>query len=316
MVTGSWQPSAEFETLAARAALLARLRAFFQLRSVMEVEVPILGASTVTDTHLSALSTHFKESQLFLQTSPEFFLKRLLASGCGSIYSLSKAFRNDESGRRHNPEFTLLEWYRLDHDDHQLMREVLELFEYLEPGLEYEKVTYEDLFLRYLSVDPHQVSLNELIALGNKHIDLHADVADRDTWLELLFSHIIEPNLQGLTLVYEYPKSQAALARVDQNESGVMVARRFEVYWRGVELANGYWELQDPEEQKRRFSKDLLSRADLGLDQPAIDKKFLAALEHGLPDCAGVALGVDRLMMCMLRKDSIEDVISFPYSRL
>ena len=311
-----WQPALDRATLQRRATLLADIRRFFHDRQVMEVDVPTLGATTVTDPHLSAPSVQLVGRSVYLQTSPEFFMKRLLAAGSGSIYSLGKAVRDDESGRRHNPEFTLLEWYREGLDDRALMDEVFALFAQLSPGLQGRKVSYREVFSAAIGFDPHTASDHVLRSAVCDTTDIDADTLDRNACLELLFSYRVESELHGLTAVYDYPASQCALAKVREDETGVPVAKRFEVFWKGMELANGYWELTDAEEQRQRFLADCVLRQKMGRTVPKVDEKLLAALAAGLPECAGVALGVDRLLMCLFEKADIAETMPFPFSHL
>ncbi|MBC6904178.1 EF-P lysine aminoacylase GenX [Saccharophagus sp. K07] len=304
-----FQPSASLANLQKRAQLLQQLRAFFYARDVMEVDVPAIGAATVTDIHLEPLVV---PGTGYLQTSPEYFMKRLLAAGSPSIFYLGKAYRSDESGRRHRPEFTMLEWYRLGFDDHALMQEMAELFRELAPHVAIRFSSYTDAFQAVLGLCPHRASLADLQACIASKIELNSPLTDKSSCLDLLFSHCVEPELgNGITFVYDFPREQCALARMALNDAGQQVARRFEVYWDGMELANGYWELCGAEEQRKRFESDRRTRTALGLTVPEVDERFLAALETGLPECAGVALGVDRLLMCLLKVKDIREVMPF-----
>ncbi len=311
-----WYPAIDKRVLVKRAALLSDIRAFFQSKNVLEVEVPSVGATTVSDPHLTGLITQIGGVDHFLQTSPEFFMKRLLAAGMGSIFYLGKAFRQDEYGKRHNPEFSMLEWYHDEFDDAALADEVIELISALVPELDVERYSYRDIFCRYLRIDPHLAGVTELEVCARSIMEVQFDWEDKNTWLDVLFSHAIEPKLQNLTVIYDYPASQCALARVERDSTGVEVAKRFEVFWKGLELANGYWELTDPVVQRQRFLADQRVRANRDDFTPPIDDKLIAAMEHGLPDCAGVALGVDRLLMCLLNINDIRKVIAFPFDRL
>jgi lysyl-tRNA synthetase class 2 len=304
-----FQPSASLDHLKKRAQLLQQLRAFFFARDIMEVDVPALGLATVTDVHLEPLRV---PGTGYLQTSPEYFMKRLLAAGAGSIYYLGKAYRRDESGRRHRAEFTMLEWYCLGMDDRQLMQQMTELFFTLDPTVAICQRSYAEVFRELLGVCPHRATLAELQAVIASQLELHSPLDNKSACLDLLFSCCIEPRLgTGITFVYDYPQEQCALARLSMNPDGLAVARRFEVYWNGMELANGYWELCAAEEQRQRFENDRRIRAANGLDVPDVDERFLAALESGLPDCAGVALGVDRLLMCLTGTKDIREVMPF-----
>ena len=320
-----WRPSADLEALRGRAALLARLRAFFAARGVLEVETPSLSAATVTDLHLHSLSCPLdfggETRPFYLQTSPEFAMKRLLAAGSGPIFQICRSFRDAEGGRLHNPEFTMLEWYRPGFDHHDLMDEMADLLETLLGGERAEKVSYGAAFAAEFAIDPHRAAAPELRCLAaSRGLEVVGfdEASTADDWLQLLFAHGVEPRLgRGRpTFVYDYPASQAALARVGADvPGGPLRARRFEVYVEGIELANGFHELQEAAEQRRRFEADHEERRRRGLPLPPIDENLLAALAHGLPDCAGVALGIDRLVMLALGKKSLSEVIAFPADR-
>ncbi len=318
-----WQPTASMTVLKQRAAILAKIRAFFAEREVMEVETPSLSQATVTDVHIASigcqLTTNSKPQQTYyLQTSPEYAMKRLLAAGSGSIYQICKAFRAEEVGAQHNPEFTMLEWYRVDFDHHDLMAEMDALLQLVLDCGPADKFSYAELFQQYLAINPHTANIEELqTLLSSKDVVLsEAFLSDnRDAYLQLLMSHCIEPQL-GMTrpvFVYDYPQTQAALARIRHDD--IPVAERFEVYLQGVELANGFHELADANEQRQRFLNDSAEREKLGLPAVPIAEHLLAALENGLPDCAGVALGIDRLVMLACAATSIQDVIAMPIDR-
>ncbi len=314
-----WRPSASLDLLRQRAALFARIRDFFAARNVLEVDTPLLCSSGVTDPALEPLRVERGTSiarPRYLQTSPEYAMKRLLAAGSGPIFQLSRAFRDGEAGSRHNPEFTLLEWYRPGLDQHQLMAEVAELVNVCLGQRPVETLRYRDLFHQQLGIDPCRAPLVELEAVARDHLDPGGLCGDRDLWLDLLMSHVIEPSLagRGMVFVYDYPASQAALARIEEVD-GVPVAQRFELYVDGVELANGYCELTDAAEQRARFETDNARRREHGLPEHPIDDQLIAAMEHGLPDCAGVALGVDRLLMLAAGVEDIRQVLPFDWSR-
>jgi len=285
----------------------------------MEVETPILSAAAITDPHIESFATrytgpgHADGMPLYLHTSPEFPMKRLLAAGAGPIYQLCKVFRQGEAGRRHNPEFTLLEWYRPAFDHHALMEEVAELVCPLLglDGKTVAKLSYREAFLQHAAIDPLEAPLAALQerarALG---IGGFEGEAERDVWLDLILTHAVEPQLgrDGLCFVHDYPASQAALARLSPSDS--RVAERFELYYQGVELANGFHELADSDEQRKRFEAELATRKGLGMEVVPMDERLLGALEV-FPDCAGVALGVDRLVMLAVGAASLAEVMAF-----
>lgn len=307
-----WQPGASLEALEKRARLNGRIRDFFRQRQVLEVETPLLCQAPVTDPNIEPIEAE----QRYLHTSPEYAMKRLLCAGSGDIYQLAKVFRRGEAGRRHNPEFTMLEWYRVGWDHEQLMTEVEQLLrhvlvdEVLAGALLLSEqsltLSYAQALQQFADISLAQASDALLrqrgIALAGQDLEL-----DRDGWLDVIMSHQVEPALPRDTLVFihSYPASQAALARV-VGEGAASYAERFEVYLNGVELANGYHELTDAAEQRRRFHKEAQGRP--------LDERLLAALEHGMPDCAGVAMGIDRLLMLMMAKN-IDEVLSFSWQR-
>ncbi len=307
-----------------RARVMAEIRAFFHRQGVMEVETPICSRSAATDPSLESLATRYTGPgapagmPLYLHTSPEFPMKRLLAAGAGPIYQICKVFRDGEVGRLHNPEFTLLEWYRPGFDHHRLMDEVEQLLQSLMPEpLAVRRVSYQALFQQQLQLNPHQASAGQLrdCALNQGVAGIERlDLPHRDAWLDLLMTHCIESSLgPGLCFVYDYPASQAALARV--RPGSPPVAERFELYINGVEVANGFHELTDAAEQQRRFEQDLRVRAAAGQPLVPMDRHLLAALDLGLPDCAGVALGIDRLIMQLTGAEQISQVLAFPLDR-
>jgi len=311
--------------LEARAQLLADIRDFFRSRGVMEVDTPICSSHATTDPALESLSTSFtgpgaaQGKALYMHTSPEFSMKRLLAAESGPIYQICKVFRDGELGRQHNPEFSLLEWYRPGFDQHQLMDEVAELINYLLPEpLPVERISYAELFQKHLGLDPHVYSPEQLrehaLQLGVPGAE-YLDLTDADSWLDLLLTHCIEPHLGkgGICFVYDYPATQASLARI--RPGNTPVAERFELYMEGIELANGFCELTDADEQRWRFELDLEQRRKNGLKHVPMDENFLAALQHGMPDCSGVALGIDRILMLLTGVAHIQDVLAFPLDR-
>lgn len=311
----SWQPTASFENLKIRANVINKIRRFFAEKNILEVETPLLSHATVTALHLQSFSTQYvlddqKQKTLYLQTSPEYAMKRLLAAGSGSIYQICKSFRNHgEAGRLHNPEFTLLEWYRPGFNHYNLMDETDELLKIVLDSKNAERFTYEALFQKYLKINPHQITIDGLKKCALK-FDLNIqNLNTKDDWLMLLMSHIIEPNLgknNQPTFVYNFPASQAALARISGH-----IAERFEVYIDGMELANGFHELNDAKEQRQRFENDLAERAAANYPAVPIDENLLKALASGFPNCAGIAVGIDRLVMAATKAKSIADVVSF-----
>ncbi|MCP3667167.1 MAG: EF-P lysine aminoacylase GenX [Gammaproteobacteria bacterium] len=319
----NWRPAASRQMLQARADLLNRIRGWFCELGVMEVETPILSESGTPDPALESFQTDYEglgiSGPRYLHTSPEFFMKRLLSAGSGPIYQIARVFRNGESGGRHNPEFSLLEWYRPGYDHLQLMDEVAALVNLLlETPRSVEFMSYSEAFQHHLGIDPLSSSLFELksaaveLGIGGA---AELNLPERDGWLDLLLSHGVEPHLgQGtLCFLYDYPASQGALARISPKNP--LVAERFELYMEGLELANGFNELGDCQEQRSRFEQEQARRHQLGLPEIPIDSRFLAGLSQGFPDCAGVALGLDRLLMVLTGAESIGQVLAFPFSR-
>jgi lysyl-tRNA synthetase class 2 len=316
-----WRPSATLELLQLRATLLSRLRAFFSKHDVLEVDTPALSCAAATDPALLSFQTRYHGpgaaagKTIYLHTSPEFPMKRLLAAGSGSIYQVCKVFRDGECGRHHNPEFSLLEWYRTGFDHLDLMDEVERLLvEVLTGIMPIEGVyhwTYRELFQEFAAVDPFAITSAELQALLASQYDI-APIGmpdELDAWLDLAMTHVIEPRLgAGLVFVRDYPASQAALARL--RPGSPPVAARFEVYLNGMELANGFHELADAAEQQRRFAQEAARRRDSAVP---VDRFLLDALAAGLPDCAGVALGLDRLLMVASGAHGLQDVLAFPF---
>jgi elongation factor P--(R)-beta-lysine ligase len=340
-----WQPSASLELIKLRAETLRKIRSFFDKKNLLEVDTPSLSYSTSTDPFIESFQTRYlpltqvmSRENYFLHTSPEFPMKRLLASGSDSIYQIAKVFRQGESGQRHNPEFTLLEWYRQGWDHHELMQEVCQLLtQLLSPYIDMAEpcfVSYQNVFQDVLGINPHTANKEDLIActqkvgLGN----VLNEKEDKDRFLELLFSHQIEPNLglsrplqvinndrKDLTtkpclfFLYHYPASQASLAKIS-TENGVQIAERFEIFINGMELGNGFHELNDSNEQRLRFELDNRCRKATQKTEVPLDERFLASLNF-LPECAGVALGIERLLMVMNQSQHINEVIAFPFDR-
>jgi len=290
---------------------------------VLEVDTPAMSHATVTDIHLHTFQTEFvgpgyaDGRKLYFMTSPEFHMKRLLAAGSGCIYQICKSFRNEENGRYHNPEFTMLEWYRVGFDHHQLMDEMDELLQLVLGCGDAQRMSYQQAFLSVLGVCPLEASMTELKRVASELglSDIAEPEQDRDTLLQLLFSIGVEGKIgQDVpAFVFDFPASQAALAKI--NPQDPRVADRFEVYFKGIELANGFHELDNPAEQLKRFEEDNLKRTEMGLAPQPIDQHLIEALKAGLPDCAGVALGIDRLIMLSLGCEHIDQVTAFPFPR-
>lgn len=313
-----FKPTASMQAIKARAMLYQQIRQFFMTRHVLEVETPILSQAAVTDVHLASImaNRHINAQHQvgYLQTSPEFAMKRLVASGSGAIYQICKVFRDDEHGRKHNSEFSMLEWYRPDFSLLELMQEVSDLLsivfnETIEPKI----LSYKQAFLHRLDINPLSA---DVITLKNtaQRLGLNVDLGeDRLAWLDLLFSHFVEPSLGFEYPIYltDFPSEMASLAKVKMDEDGFKVAARFELYINGLELANAYDELADSAEQARRFAADNIDRQQRSLPVMPVDQHLLAALDH-FPPCAGIALGLDRLLMVLLETTRIDQVISFP----
>ena len=324
----TWQPTASIEMLKTRARLLSKLRAFFAEKNIIEVQTPVLSHAGNTEPSIETFVTQQNENSKypvqpsFLNTSPEFAMKRLLAADCGSIYQIASVFRQGEQSKKHNPEFTLLEWYRVNFDHHALMGEVNALLRYIaEDFISLERshfYTYQDAMIKFADVDPYTASNEELKAATEKAgIDVIGmdDTSSRDSWLDLLMCQVVEKNMPENcpVFIYDYPASQAALAKIRKGSPDV--AERFELYINGMELANGFHELQDADEQAGRFKNEQLLRKEKGLPGIPADAQLIAALKHGLPDCAGVAIGLDRLLMVLTGVEHINDVLTFPFDR-
>jgi len=323
-----FQCTASLETLRLRSQLLARIRDFFESREFIHVETPLLSRDTVVDRHIEPVQVSrsnvllgaMDHSILYLQTSPEFAMKRLLASGASAIYQICKAFRKGESGRRHNPEFTMLEWYRVGDDLAEGIRLLADFAKHIFNVEQVEAISFRDVFVQHASVDPFVASIDELRSACETHgVDTSAFVGDldRDSWLNLIMSEVIEPQL-GTTnpqIVFDWPATLSALARVRVSSEGYEVAERFELFVSGVELANGYHELIDPVELQSRNQKVNQQRNSDGHARLPEESLLLQAMHHGLPACSGVAVGVDRLLMVILEKSSIDEVIAFPIVR-
>ncbi|MBT3335224.1 MAG: EF-P lysine aminoacylase GenX [Methylococcales bacterium] len=320
-----WEPSCSLEVLQLRAQVYASIRAFFKSRCVLEVETPLLSLASGTEPTIQFFETHdqrgLKQHRLFLQTSPEFAMKRLLAASSGSIFQLAKAFRQGEVGRFHNPEFTLLEWYRIGFDLDALMDETADLLVVLLPSLANQKarkLPYKTVFKDAVGVDPLSASVTDFSAAADRFELPDAKSIcgqNRSTWLDFLFSCVVQPVLVNipLAMVYDYPACQASLARLKRNDK--TVCERFEVFVKGIELGNGFFELSDPVEQSDRFDREIAYRQHGGLPAAIKDQRLIAALEKGLPHCSGIAIGMDRLLMLRAGVDDISEVLSFGFGR-
>lgn len=312
----SWQPSASIELLRQRAHLIAQIRQFFVDRSYLEVETPVMAHYGTTDVYLSNIKASFRGQTYSLQTSPEYHMKRLLAAGSGPIFQLARVFRDDELGRWHNPEFTLLEWYQLGIDHHALMDEMDLLLRTVMQTNPMIRKTYQQVFLEICALDPFiatREQLQHILVQYSLDKVLTPDEQDIDQYLFLLMSHVVEPALGKESVpvaVYNFPPSQASLAQINNG-----VAERFEVYYQGVELANGFHELTDVDAQATRFTLDQKHRKQKGLAPVDADEFLLGALAHGLPSCSGVALGVDRMLALTLKQPSINKVMPFDFER-
>lgn len=317
----TWRPTAGMDMLRRRARMLADIRGFFLQRQVMEVVTPALSPGGATDPNIQSVSLELKafprQPLRYLHTSPELAMKRLLAAGSGPIYQLCTVFRDNDAGRMHRPEFTMLEWYRPGWHYHQLIEEVFALIAAVLAGEskigQPQRFSYRELFQHYAGLDPLTATASDCRECCGRFDLPVADsmTEDVDEWLDWILSALIAPSLpqDGLTCVYDFPPSQAALARI-RHESPP-VAERFEVFWGGMELANGFQELTDADEQRRRFERDNARRREKGLPEIRLDERFLAAVAAGLPESSGVALGVDRLLMAITGARHIRDVVTF-----
>jgi lysyl-tRNA synthetase class 2 len=324
MTADTWRPAASPAVLHARAAMLARARAYFAREDVLEVQTPVLSAAAACDPAIESIAARMQRgATLFLQTSPEFAMKRLLAAGLGNCYQICPVFRDGESGRFHNPEFTMIEWYRLDYGVAQMERDVDRLLRAacgeLRSFGSAHAVTYREAVADACALDSRTADIAAIRSALAQAGVMPAGGADwdRDAWLDLLMGAVVGPRLghEAPVFVHDYPASQAALARLRREPDGGEVAERFELYVDGIELANGFSELGDAQQQRRRFERDLEARRRHGQPANPADERLIAALEHGLPACAGVALGFDRLVMVALGLPSLEDAMPFPIGR-
>ncbi len=317
----NYQPTCSLSALQARAKLYHQLRQFFAERGVLEVETPLLSSAGTTDVHLVSISAqrhlHGQRQTHYLHTSPEFAMKRLLASGSGAIYQICKVFRDDEHGRKHNSEFTMLEWYRPQFNLQDLMAEVTDLLHLcVDSQLKVEQLSYKHAFYQALNINPLTASVAQLKHIALEH-GLDLDLGDdRLAYMDLLFSHCVEPNLglENAVFLTDFPPELASLAKIHIDNDGEQVASRFELYINGLELANAYDELIDADILRQRFLQDNAERKRLGLVEMPIDEHLLSALPN-MPECAGIALGIDRLLMVILGTTQFADVVSFTAER-
>lgn len=324
MTGQDWRPDAGIETIHRRAGMLGRIRAYFSAGGVVEVQTPVLSAAAASDPQIESIAMQpVSGLRRFLQTSPEYAMKRLLAAGTGDCYQICPVFRDGESGRLHNPEFTMIEWYRVGFDVERLQQDVERLLGAACQGLRdfapARRLTYRDAIAGACGIDCRTAGIAEIrLVLAERGVE-PVDTAgwDRDAWLDLLMGAVVGPGLghEAPVFVRDYPASQAALARLRNDADGHHVAERFELYVDGIELANGFHELLDALEQRRRFEQDLQLRRSRSQAVNPLDQRLLGALAHGLPDCAGVALGFDRLVMVALGLPSLAAAMSFSADR-
>jgi len=321
-MTTNWRPTATIETLKQRARIIQNIRAFFNVREVLEVQVPAITQSGITDVNIDSLTVNLGSSIAYLHTSPEYPMKRLLAAGMPDCYFLGSVFRSAECGANHNPEFTMLEWYRLGFTMFDLIDEVLDLITLFLPheSSEVNLLSYADAFLHALEVDVNTLEIEDIQAILRVNKIDYPDLILKDEYLDLLMSLVVIPKLTSKTdldkpsilVIHSYPLSQAALAKENTVNPDYRTAARFEVIVNGLEIANGYEECLDADALKQRFIEDNNKRISLNKKEMPIDTKFLAAHEYELPACSGVALGIDRLCMLAMDKTHINDVIGFP----
>jgi len=327
MAQKRWQPAASHEALLERALMLKSIRAFFETRGVIEVETPLLSQYSTTDPHLDSLQSRFRDKPCYLNTSPEYAMKRLLADWNKPIYQICKAFRDDELGPNHNPEFTLLEWYQPGYDAVKLMAELAELVTKLCQlsknssigEVQFESLSYQQAFEGFVGINPYQATATECYQFARSHnVEIPQGlVADDELndWLDWLLTLQVLPAFKkdSFTFLYDYPASQCALAKIAKNEQQVPVAKRFELFFGEIELANGFHELTDAAEQLKRFQFENKMRRQAGKEPGQIDENFIAALHSGLPECSGVAIGLDRLLMVLTNNATIDQVLSYSW---
>ena len=318
----NWKAVSGLEIMQKRARMLQSVRAFFMAHNVLEVDTPSVSMAAATDLHIESFVTEMQLQNYYLHTSPEYPMKRLLASGFPSIYQVCKVYRKEEQGIYHNPEFTMLEWYRLDFDYQELMEEVIRLLERLSDDfgvkINSQTISYQQAFMQAVTLDPLNASVEKCKqCCVQQQIDVPQGMSDDniDEWLDWILTQAVAPSFEknGFTFLYDYPASQCALATINEEKN---VAERFEVFFGDLELANGFNELTDASEQRKRFEEDNNKRLENNLKEMPIDESFLQALESGLPKCAGVAIGLDRLLMVLTGKTEIRDVLAFPFDKV
>ena len=327
MAQKRWQATASHEVLLERALMLKNIRAFFDARGILEVETPLLSQYSTTDPHLGSLQSRFRDQPCYLNTSPEYAMKRLLAGWKKPIYQICKAFRDDELGPDHNPEFTMLEWYQPGYDAVKLMDELADLVVDLcrlsklssMGKVQFESLSYQQAFEDFVGINPHQTTALECYQFAQaNNVEIPQGLGADDElndWLDWLLTQLVLPafDRNAFTFLYDYPASQSALAKIAKNEQQVLVAKRFELFFGEIELANGFFELTDAAEQLKRFQHENRVRKQAAKEQGLIDENFIAALKYGLPECSGVAMGLDRFLMVLTNNPGINQVLSFPW---
>ena len=327
MAQKRWQATASHEVLLERALMLKNIRAFFDARGILEVETPLLSQYSTTDPHLDSLQSRFRDQPCYLNTSPEYAMKRLLAGWKKPIYQICKAFRDDELGPDHNPEFTMLEWYQPGYDAVKLMDELADLVADLcrlsklssMGKVQFESLSYQQAFEDFVGINPHQTTALECYQFAQaNNVEIPQGLGADDElndWLDWLLTQLVLPafDRNAFTFLYDYPASQSALAKIAKNEQQVLVAKRFELFFGEIELANGFFELTDAAEQLKRFQHENRVRKQAAKEPGLIDENFIAALKYGLPECSGVAMGLDRFLMVLTNNPGINQVLSFPW---
>ncbi|QFQ32727.1 elongation factor P--(R)-beta-lysine ligase [Buchnera aphidicola (Aphis fabae)] len=320
----SWKPSASIKNLIKRSKIINNIRLFFLENKILEVETPSLSKSTITDINLTPFETNYfspgnnlNKLKLWLITSPEYHMKRLLSASSGPIYQICRSFRNKEYGQRHNPEFTILEWYQISCSMNKFIDKIDLFFQKILKFEKSEKISYQEVFVKYLNIDPFSTNITELYKISKKFNLAHLTCSEKNlnTVMEILFTLLIEPFLgeKRPIFVYHFPAEQASLASL--NKKNNHIAERFEIFFKGIELGNGFYELTDYLENKKRLINENKKRYEMNLPIREIDSNFLNAINYGLPSCSGVAIGLDRLIMIALNKKSIDEVISFAFDR-